>query len=161
MPKKADRKKRKARAAKVDSAVTERRALVYQYRMQELSYSEIAKALAEEHGIRVSIPTIHKDWHAAFAERTAEVNELAAQAREVHARKLEQLWRIAFAKAAYPGEFDDPLKAIGQCVTISKRYCALMGLDAPVKSEVQVEGGVAEAMAAFASQFGGVGGKKA
>lgn len=106
------------------------------------------RAIAKEIG--VSVATIYNDLAAVIREESEGVADLVKTAREVEAQKLD-LWQ---AKCMDTLEectgADDRMKVLGVLTRISERRAKLLGLDAPIRQEIDATIGSAPRTAASA-----------
>ncbi len=130
--------------------VAERRAKVLALRIQHETFA----AIAAELGIPES--TARTDYERALAERNAETERLAAHVRGGELAKLDVMeraaWRVLRARHitvqhgkivrdedGVPVLDDAPvLNAIDRLVRIAERRARLLGLDAPVRTKIEV-----------------------
>jgi len=119
-------------------------------RIQHVTFAEIAAEL----GIPQS--TARTDYERALAERTAETERLAAHIRGAELAKLDVMeaaaWKVLRARHVTVshgklilGEDGTPLlddgpvlQAIDRLVRIAERRSRLLGLDAPVRTKIEV-----------------------
>ncbi len=106
------------------------------------------RAIAKELG--VSPGTICNDIAAIIAEESEGLGDMVKTAREVEAQKLDK-WQAKVMDALdATNDPDDVSKLIGIQVRISERRAKLLGLDAPIKQEIDATIGTAPHTAASA-----------
>jgi hypothetical protein len=130
--------------------IAERRTRVLAMRVEQIPYEQIAAAL------RIGVSTAKMDYQRAIEQRHAERDEHAAVAVTVELAKLDALeraaWQVLRARhiTVQHGKIvrdedgnavidDAPtLNAIDRILKIAERRARLLGLDAPVRSRIEV-----------------------
>lgn len=123
--------KPKRPAAAEDALIQQRRLEALDLRKAGLSYRMIAERLGVVH------ETARSDVLAALKQLSEHQNTETAEYRNLELERLDRL-QLAIWKQAIDGN----LGAIDRLLKISERRARLMGLDAPVKQEIEHSGAV-------------------
>jgi hypothetical protein len=108
-----------------DDAIEDRRAKAWDLRVRGKTYREIGAALG------VSGKTAHQDCHAVLDRIKTETDDKAEHHRELQLARLERLTAVLMPMAE-GGDLD----AMDRLDKLEKRRAALLGLDAPTRSEL-------------------------
>lgn len=128
-----------------DEAIKLRRVKAIELRVEgKLSMRAIANELG------VSPATIYKDLAAVIREECEGVADLVKTAREVEAQRLDLWTAKCMAMLDAASDCEDQVKILSQLTRISERRAKLMGLDAPIKQEIDATIGSAPRTAASA-----------
>lgn len=122
-------------------AAAERRVKALELRKAGASYRQIGRTLG------VSEKTAHGDVHRALAHLAQLETETATALRTLELARLDALYTGHFSRAVAG---DD--KAARICIAIQERRARLLGLDAPVRTELTGKDG---APLAFCAEWGG------
>lgn len=106
------------------------------------------RAIAKELG--VSVATISNDIAAVIQEESQGVADLVKTAREVEAQRLDEWQARVLTSLDHAKDIDDEAKLYGILTRISERRAKLLGLDAPIKQEIDATIGTAPQTAASA-----------
>lgn len=111
--------------------IADRRKEVIALRREGCSFREIGDILG------VSSTTAFKDAKAIIAEVVRETKDMYEEIRAIELMKLDEL-----EVANLPKAMDGDTKASGIILSIQKRRAELLGLDAPAKSKIDLDGGL-------------------
>lgn len=126
-------------------AIALRRVKAIELRVEgKKSVRDIARELG------VSPTTVWNDLTALIREETDGVADMIRTAREIESQRLD-LWQAKVIKALEStGDIDEQAKLFGILTRISERRAKLLGLDAPIKQDIDVTIGTAQQTAASA-----------
>jgi len=128
-----------------DEAIKLRRARAIELRVQgRKNMRQIAKELG------VSVATICNDIRAVVNEETEGVADLIKTTREIECQKLDDWQAKVLTSLDNAKDVDDEAKLYGLLVRIAERRAKLLGLDAPIKQEIDATIGSAPRTAASA-----------
>jgi hypothetical protein len=124
------RPKGRARERGLALRVTERQRKAVQLRIAGCSYRRIATEL------NISAQQAHRDIAAALDASKAERDELTDQYRELELERLD-----AMTLSIWPSVQKGDCEAVRTAVRLSERRCRLLGLDAEVRTRIEMAGG--------------------
>jgi len=114
------------RTADTAVVIAERRKEAAKLRVQGLGLLEIAERLG------VSTSTAWSDIESVLDEWRCEAVADIGRLRQLEVAKLDELWHSLFSRAVD----DRDEKAVDRLIRLAERRAKLLGLDAPVRSEV-------------------------
>jgi hypothetical protein len=103
---------------------------VMELRRAGMRFTDIATKLdyADESGAR-------KAYQAAMARFIGEPSD---EMRRLHHERIEDLWRRAYNIAMNDDNKDRAMRALDRCTSLLERDSKLLGLDAPVKTDITI-----------------------
>lgn len=111
---------------------------VIQKRSLDVSLREIAKWLADEHGIKVGHEAIRR-WTTDAAAKLVYVDPATlGKLRAKEGQRLDSLMRLAMRQAYEHAGTKFGLAAMAQAVQISRTYATLYGLNMPVRHDISM-----------------------
>jgi hypothetical protein len=115
----------------------ERRQMVFDLRRRAMTHQQIADALTEHFGEKVSRQAVSKMLKRGLERMHREEAESVEELRALENDRLDELLRVWGPRAREGNE-----KAAGIVLRIAERRAKMNGLDAPVKHEHDVRGSI-------------------
>ncbi len=115
-----------------DHRIYLRRAKALELRVKgKMTMREIAQATG------VSVCTAHKDIHWMIDHETGDLDSHIRAERKVENQRLDEWLKKTLSSLETAREVDDQVKLLQTALKISERRAKLLGLDAPIKTEVE------------------------